>query len=431
MACSGVTARRGMFLVLWGLAVGPAAGLAADRGADVVDATTLAGKVMCGYQGWFRCPGDATKLGWVHWSGNPHHIAPDTLTFDLWPDTSELAAADRFLAPGFTMDAGSPAYLFSSDSPRVVLRHFQWMRDYGLDGAWVQHFLVGLPGGPFPLHYPSHRRVIQDCVEAAEKTGRVWAISYDVAAMPTEKIYATLTADWKKMVDEGIIGGGRYLHHGRQPVVQIWGFYWNNADNRITAEVAGKLIDFFQTPGRYAALLVGGGDWNWRRNPDPQWQGFCRRFKAYAPWNVGNFSRDKAGVEHASTQCWAEDLQDCRRRGVLWIPVVYPGFSWQNLMRLRHVSPVTTIPRRGGEFFWEQFYALAKLKVDCAYVAMFDEVDEGTAIFKLATDSHVQGPVVHREKGYPSDWYLRVAGAGAKMLHGQRPLTAKIPIEPK
>ena len=32
---------------------------------------------------------------------------------------------------------------------------------------------------------------------------------------------------------------------------------------------------------------------------------------------------------------------------------------------------------------WEQFHELAKLKVDCVYVAMFDEVDEGTAIFKV------------------------------------------------
>ncbi len=34
---------------------------------QTVDATTLRKKVMCGYQGWFRCPGDGGSQ-WIHWS---------------------------------------------------------------------------------------------------------------------------------------------------------------------------------------------------------------------------------------------------------------------------------------------------------------------------------------------------------------------------
>ncbi len=107
----------------------------------------------------------------------------------------------------------------------------------------------------------------------------------------------------------------RYLHEGGRPVVQIWGFYRNNPSNLITAEVAGKLIDFFKAPGPYSAYLVGGGDWNWRRNPDPAWQAFLKRFDAYSPWNVGNYSIDEAGVKHAATSYWADDKQDCERQG--------------------------------------------------------------------------------------------------------------------
>ena len=37
----------------------------------------------------------------------------------------------------------------------------------------------------------------------------------------------------------------------------------------MNAEVAEKLIAFFQQPGPYAAFVAGGGDWDWRRNTDP------------------------------------------------------------------------------------------------------------------------------------------------------------------
>lgn len=394
------------------------------------DASTLAGKVMCGYQGWFRCPGDAAGLGWVHWSSDRRRISPNTLTVDLWPDTSEYSAAERFAAPGFSYSDGSPAYLFSSDNAATVLRHFQWMREYGIDGAWLQRFLVGLPGGRgAKIHYPSTRRVMDHCLAAADKTGRVWAISYDIAAMPTDDIFDALTGDWKRMIDEGVVGGPRYLHHAGLPVVQIWGFYHNASSNLMTAELAHKLIDYFAAPGPQRAFLVGGGGWNWRRDPDPQWQQFYQRFQAYAPWNVGSLRRDKQKGLMAQTATWPDDLRDCRQRGALWIPVLYPGFSWNNLMHLRKVENVTTVPRRDGQFLWEQFYALAQLKVDCAYLAMFDEVDEGTALFKLSASSWVKDFAIQRDR-LPSDWWLRVVREGIKMLRGQRPLVAEIPIRP-
>src|ERR1700678_3663030 len=32
-----------------------------------IDASTLDGKVLCGYQGWFNTPGDGTTFGFTHW----------------------------------------------------------------------------------------------------------------------------------------------------------------------------------------------------------------------------------------------------------------------------------------------------------------------------------------------------------------------------
>ncbi len=392
-----------------------------------VSAISLRGKVLCGYQGWFRCEGDAAGMGWIHWSGVSKRIAPETLTFEMWPDLRDYSVAERFSAPGFTHADGSPAELFSSDNAATVLRHFEWMRDYGIDGVWLQHFCVDLPGGRQAKRYPSRLRVLHHVRDAARKTGRVWALAYDIAGMKSDHIFDVLTNDWKKLVDDKITEDGRYLHEGGRPVVQVWGFYAHAGHNDMTAELANRLIDFFKAPGGYSAFLVGGGDWNWRRNPDPEWQKFYRRFEAYSPWNVGNYGKDQSGEAHASTSAWAEDKRDFEQRGALWIPVVYSGFSWDNLRKL---PPGTSlIPRRGGKFLWEQFHALSKLGVDSVNVAMFDEVDEGTAIFKVTSSPPTQGRFVGYE-GLPSDWYLRLVGEGTRMLREKLPIPREIPIKP-
>jgi hypothetical protein len=73
------------------------------------------------------------------------------------------------------------------------------------------------------------------------------------------------------------------------------------------------------------------------------------------------------------------------------------------------------------------------------YGAMFDEVDEGTAMFKLVASAS-DAPQRQAAPSFvtldadgcrlPSDWYLRLAGAAAAMLRGQRPLSPETPLEP-
>jgi hypothetical protein len=367
------------------------------------------------------------NAGWIHWSRESKRIEPETLTFEMWPDMTEYPSDERFAAPGFTSADGGQAHLFSSEHPRTVLRHFEWMRQWGIDGIWLQHFAVDLPGGPVQERYASRCRVLGNVRKAAQQTGRAWAIAFDIAGMPTEKILDVLTTEWKKRVDDGTTVDGRYLHEGGKPVVQIWGFYYNNPGNAMTAQLANQLIDFFKAPGPYAAYLVGGGDWDWRRNPDPEWQAFFRRFDAYSPWNVGNISKDSTGVLHPATDYWAEDKRECEKHGMLWLPVIYPGFSWDNIQK--RPPGTTLIPRRGGKFLWKQFYKLSKLGADSACLAMFDEVDESTAIFKVTNTPPSQGHFVNLE-GMPSDWYLRLVGEGTRMLREKHAIPEEIPITP-
>src|SRR5437773_1767364 len=59
---------------------------------QTVDATTLRKKVPCGYQGWFRCPGDGGNQ-WIHWSRSTSSIASNTAKNQLFDGRS-----GRFLA---------------------------------------------------------------------------------------------------------------------------------------------------------------------------------------------------------------------------------------------------------------------------------------------------------------------------------------------
>ena len=381
-----------------------------------IDPTTLHHKVLCGYQGWFRCPGDAMNDGWRHWSRNSRQITPDSLTFEMWPDLSEYGEDEKYPAPGFTYRDGKPAHLFSSTNPKTVQRHFEWMRQYGLDGVFLQRFLVAAGN-------PSTDLVMEHARKSAASTGRVWALCYDLSGARTERIYDRLTSDWKRLVDEKrITNDDRYLRHNGKPVLFIWGFY----SDRFDAALAHRIIDFFKTDPKYGVTLVGGCQWYWRSEKNAEWGKVFRRFDIISPWNVGNVTRI-AGQKHANTGSWKTDMAEAKSAGMQYLPVIYPGFGWTNLKGQDRARD--TIPRLGGEFFWRQFTTASELGVDMAYVAMFDEVDEGTAIFKVSNTPPIQAQFQTLEN-LPTDWYLRLTAEGSRLIRGERKTQKDLPIKP-
>jgi hypothetical protein len=244
-----------------------------------------------------------------------------------------------------------------------------------------------------------------------------------MSGQSTNNLFSRLTNDWVWLVDNlHVTQDPRYLHHNGKPVLMIWGFF----PDRFSTNLAHQIIDFFKKDPTYGVTLVGGGAWWWRTETTPGWSNVFRRFDVYSPWNVGNVSVDGTN-KYASTAYWSQDLPEASNAGMLYLPVIYPGFSWDNLQQL---TPGTSlIPRLGGEFLWKQFHAAANLGLDMAYVAMFDEVDEGRAIFKVCNTPPTQAHFVTYE-GLPADWYLRLTAEGSKMLSGERPNTAVIPISP-
>lgn len=372
-----------------------------------IDATTLRGKVLCGYQGWFRCPGDETNRGWFHWSRNAQRIAPDTLTFEMWPDTSEYPNDALYPAGDFKYSDGTPAKLYSATNAGVIQKHFEWMQKYGIDGVLVQRFLGGLDGGAGSAE---EARVLGHVRQSANRTGRTFAVEYDMSGRKPDDAIATMVRDWHYLVDTmHITDDPRYLHHNGKPVLEIFGFY----SDRFSGKDANRIIDAFSKNGKYAVSLVGAGQWWWRRETDPEWSRAFRRFVAWSPWNTGNTKHLPDGTVAAATDSWVFDLEEAKRSHMLLFPVIYPGFSWDNLQRMPAGS--TLIPRRKGDFFREQFQTAANLGIGQAFVAMFDEVDEGTAIYKVSNNPPNQGHFVTLD-GLPTDTYLRIAGQGTQLI---------------
>lgn len=70
-------------------------------------------------------------------------------------------------------------------------------------------------------------------------------------------------------------------------------------------------------------------------------------------------------------------------------------------------------------------------------IAMFDEVDEATAIMKVVgrrDEAPAQGFWLTLDAdgtAIPSDWYLLLAGEITRIFHGDREPTVEIPVELK
>jgi hypothetical protein len=112
-----------------------------------------------------------------------------------------------------------------------------------------------------------------------------------------------------------------------------------------------------------------------------------------------------------------------------------PGFSFHNLKKGN--EPFNEIPRLGGRFLWTQAYSYIKNdKIPSIWMAQFDEVDEGTAIYKVASTQRevpAEGNWLTLDADgieLPNDWYLRLVGEAQKMMQGKIVLTDTIPIAP-
>lgn len=384
-----------------------------------VDVTTLYGKVMCGYQGWFGAPGDGNSgQKWRHWTKTDGPMADGNAKVDLWPDVSELTPAERFKT-NFKLPSGKPAEVFSSFNRLTVLRHFQWMKDYGIDGVFVQRFIHGLQN---PYNLKQNNTVLANCREGANTYGRTYAVMYDLSGLPAGHINDVIN-DWRELRKQmKITDDPAYLHHHGKPVVAVWGVGFS--DRKYTLDECRHLVEFLKKdPDAGGCVVMLGVPAHWRELDgdavqDPKLLDVIKEADVISPWTVGRYSNIEGAELYAEKQLTSDEAW-CKKYNLDYMPVVFPGFSWHNM----YGGPVNQIPRQHGQFLWSQFCDVKRANATMVYVAMFDEVDEGTAIFKCINDVPV-GEKSHfvTFEGLPSDYYLKLVGKGTKLIRGEIPL---------
>ncbi len=335
---------------------------------DIIDASTLDGKVMMGYQGWFKCAGDGSVLGsWRHWA------------VDIWPDTSELSEDEIYNTPdGYKV--------YSSFNSATNIRHFKWMKNYGLDGVFLQRFVTDMS------LVSDLSTLVNDVMAGCSIYGRVFALMYDVTNAPSATLVDTVIKDWESL---GVLKSNRYLHHNNKPVVGLWGFGFTGQTT--TPDQAKELIKYFQDTGM---LVVGGVPAHWRMldrdsQSNPEWNEIYELFDIISPWTVGRYS-DNDTIRNFIIDNTLDDI----RAKASYMPVIYPGYSAFHLQG----TPFNQIPRNNGEFYMHQARYNFAIGARMIYVAMFDECDEGTAVYKTV------------EYG---DQYLKLTNDIGKMLRGE------------
>jgi hypothetical protein len=302
------------------------------------------------------------------------------------------------------------------------------MEQYGIDGVFVQRF-AGATVSPKDLRHVN--TVLAHCREGANRSGRAYAVMYDLSGLPAGGTKRVID-DWKLLVDKMKIGrdpkDAAYLRHKGKPVVCVWGIGFN--DNRkYTLAECEQLVDFLKNDKDYGNFTVMlGVPTAWRTLDrdtlkDPALHRIIDKADIVSPWTVGRY-RTLQGVADHAQKVMKKDTEWCKEHEKDYLPVAFPGFSWHNM---KPKSKLDEIPRLKGQFLWQQYAEAKKAGATMLYQAMFDEMDEGTAIFKCTNDPPVGDSPFVTYEGLPSDHYLWLTGQGGKLMRGEIPLTDKPP----
>jgi hypothetical protein len=334
-----------------------------------------------------------------------------------------MGADEKFLAPDFY--DGNNYYVFSSYIRNTVLRHFQWMQDYGIDGIYLQRFATEVTPGSAEFNH--RNMVLSNCRDGANMYGRKYAVMYDLSGLSVGGTSVVIN-DWKYLIDTMRVtrdaNDHGYMRHNGKPVVAVWGLGFGRP---YEGQETYDLINFLKNDPVYGGNVVMiGVNNNWQTSIEMR---TLLLADIISPWTVGRYNYGNSVswiTSHGpSEKSW------CETNHKEYLPVIWPGFSWHNLQK---DNTFNQYPRYGGQYLWDQARAnISVVGANMLYIAMFDEVDEGTAIFKITNSPPRPGGVdmfvTPNIDGYslPSDEYLWLTGEVGRGLRGEIPVTQTRP----
>lgn len=422
------------------------------------------GLVMTGYQGWFGAPGDGCSHGnhpntaWYHYRES-EMFEPGVLknSIDFWPDMREY---EKKYTPGkFILPNGEKATVYSAYDESSVQLHFKWMKEYGIDGAFMQRFVGEVIDNPDGKDH--FDKVLESAMKASNTHQRAICVMYDLGGFISNRLQKTVD-DAQAIMDKYELKDRTkqkfYLHQNNKPLIALWGVGFS--DNRpFSLSDVERLINGLKEKG-FSIMLGVPAYWRESRNDavsDPKLHELIKAADVIMPWFVGRYGMNNYPDFHSLI---ANDVAWCKTNKVEYAPLCFPGSSDRNM------HPENSINERyGGQFLWNQMYHCIKSGAQMLYIAMFDEIDEGTAIYKclnkkdvpgnesavsyyirfkdgnyrivsqagaddakytLASDYKVEFQGI--EDNLPTDHYLWLVGEGKKMLRGESLLKPTLPV---
>lgn len=438
---------------------------------------TYKGLVMAGYQGWFGAPGDGCKhsthdnTAWYHYRES-EVFKPGVLqnSIDMWPDMSEYTVK---YTPGvdgpanrsakFILPNGEAAQVYSAYDESSVLLHFKWMKDYGIDGVFMQRF-VGevIFNSDGKDHFDT---VLKHAMKGSNQYQRAISVMYDLGGyMEGGRNAEAVLADAQAIMDTYKLKDRTqqkyYLYEDGKPLIALWGVGFE--EKPFGYQEVQELVDGLKEQGW--SIMLGVND-DWRSHSTTKWpkakyQELIKSISIIFPWYVGRYG-DIQSYKSNWIPRIEEDIKWCKKNGVIFAPHCFAGGSDKNMHPNNGRGD-----RLGGKFLWEQIYNGMLKGAEAFYIAMFDEIDEGTAIYKClnqkdvpsneaATDYYVwynsktggygksNNPVSEAglgewgwckkqselaitfygiEDNLPTDHYLWLTGQAGRMLRGEIPL---------